>query len=388
MSSTDDGHNSYFPFGNSFRQIFSRKSHMSPKFLALLNDFELMLARSLTSLEPKDSSEIFSLSWMRQALESLSVIHTNIKGLITDLQFPLSDWDNSWMNVYLDDSIKLLDICIALSSELSRFDQGQLLLQYVLHILDPSINFPSSEQLKRAAESHHELMWRFKSRNPKLEHCHEILQKLAEKLYIGKVRNNSSKGKVLMRALYGVKVETIFVCSIIIAVLSGSSKPLIELNVPEKFFWSKAFNELQVTILPEVRAHLSSEKPKVSLLKELEAVEISADRLHNLICKKQEKLLCQCNVVDSEDFASMEKSAENGNREGEVILSQKLSEQEERKRLQESVSDLAEKAEKLFEGVDILSSRVDDFFQILLNGRDALLANLRVLDQPEERASL
>ncbi|KAH0448182.1 hypothetical protein IEQ34_021982 [Dendrobium chrysotoxum] len=381
MSSTDDGHNSYFPFGNSFRLIFSRKSHISPKFLALLNDFEIMLAGSLRSLEPKDSSEIFSLSWMIQALESLSVIHTNIKCLITDLQFPLSDWENSWMNVYLDDSIKLLDICIALSSELSRFDQGQLLLQYVLHILDPSINFPSSEQLKRAAESHHELMWRFKSRNPKLEHCHDILQKLAEKLYIGKVRN-SSKGKVLMRALYGVKVETLFVCSIIIAVLSGSSKPLIELNVPEKFLWSKAFNELQVTILPEVRAHLSSEK--VSLLKELEALEISAGRLHNLICKKQEKLLCQCNVVDSEEFASMEKSAENGNREEEVILSHKLSEQEERKRLQESVSDLAEKAEKLFEGVDILSSRVDDFFQILLNGRDALLANLRVLDQPEE----
>lgn len=354
---------------------------MSPKFLALLNDFELMLARSLRSLEPKEeSSEIFSLSWMKRAVESLSEIHTSIKSLITDLQFPPSDWDSSWMNVYLDDSVKLLDICIALKSKLSRFDQGRLFLQYVLLMLDPSINFPSSEQLKKAAESHHALIQNFESRNPKLECCHSILHKLAGKPYVGKVKL-SSKGKVLMRALYGVKIETIFVCSIIIAALSGSSKPLIELHVPEKFLWSKAFNELQGTLLPEIRTGLSGEK--VIFLKEVEAVEICAGRLHNFICKREEKLPCQCNINEFEELASMEESARNGNGRG-VILLQELSGEDERKRLQEVVSELAERAENLFEGVELLSSRIDDFFQILLTGRDALLAILQVPDHVGE----
>lgn len=342
---------------------------MSSKYLTLLHDFELMLSRSLRSLQPKDSSEIFSLSWMRLAVESLSEIHTSIKGLITDLHFPLADWDSRWMNMYLDDSVKLLDICIALRSELSRFDQGRLLLQYLLQISDPSINFPSSEKLKKAAESHHELIRRLESRNPKLERCHNILHDLAGKPYIGKLKN-SSKGTVLMRALYGVKIETIFVCSIIIAALSGSSEPLIELKAPKKFLWSEAFNEVQGTLLPEIRAHLSSEK--VIFLKELEAVEICAWRLHKFICKKEEKLVCQCDIIECEEFVSMEESAENGNRE------------EERKRLLEMVSELAERAEKLFDGVELFSTRIDDFFQILMTGRDALLVNLLVPDGVEE----
>ncbi|KAK8916419.1 UPF0496 protein 4 [Platanthera zijinensis] len=367
MSRTADQRNSP-PFGNPFRLIFSRKSHISPKCLPLLNDFELMLARSLRNLKPKDSCEILSLSWMKHAVESLAEIHTNIKGLITDLQFPLTDWDYRWMDVYLNDSIKLLDICIALSSELSQLDQGQLLLRYILHLLDPARDF-ASELLERAGASLHELILKFEVRNPNLEHCHNILQNLAETpYYIGKAKSSANEN-VLMRALYGVKVQTIFVCNIIIAALMGFSNPLIQFRVHERFLWSEAFDELCETVHAEIRNRLSGEK--MIFFKEREDVELCARRLHALMCSKEEKLSQKCNFFGS---------PEGGGGREEMMMSARLDGDEERKRLQESVIGLAEGAEKLYDGLEILSNRVDEFFRIVLTGRDALLANLREAD--------
>ncbi|XP_020688711.1 UPF0496 protein 4 [Dendrobium catenatum] len=352
MSRTDDGHHTFLHFGNPFKMIFSRGPHFSPKLLALLNNFELMLATSLTNLKPNDLSEILTLSWMRQAIESLSEIHTNIKGLITDLQFPVSDWDEKWIDVYLDGSVKLLDICIALSSLLSRLDQSQLFLHFVIQILEHPSN--SSQQMKLVVASLHDWKGQFSSNNLKLQNCHDILKNLAGIPYSEKLRN-SDKSNLLLRALYGVKVHTVIVCSVITAALSGCSKPLIELLVPDKFLWSSAFNELQAIVLSEFRTHLSSEK--VIMLRELEAVELCVERLH---------VLTGCVCMETEQS---EKEAA-----GEELLEE----------VEELVSDLAGRSEKLSEGLDHLCTQIDGFFQIVLTGRDALLANLRASNRIRE----
>lgn len=339
--------------------------HLSPKLLALLNDFELMLARSLTSLKPNKLSEILSLSWMRQAIESLSEIHTNIKGLITDLEFPVSDWDEKWMDVYLDGSVNLLDICIALSSELSRSDQGRFFLHYVMQLLEHSSN--SSQQMKLAEATLHDWKSQFSSKSLELKKCHDILKNLAGTPY-SESANNSDKSNVLMRALYGVKVHTVIVCSIITAALSGCSNPLIELHVPDKFTWSKAFHELQTTLLSEYRTHILTEK--VIILRELEAVELCVERLHEFIgciCDKEEKVISKISVGC----------------EGNCIENA-LSE-EEREKLGEFVLNLAERSENLSEVLDLLSRQIDGFFRIVLTGRDALLSNLRASNRTRGR---
>ncbi|KAK1297307.1 UPF0496 protein 4 [Acorus calamus] len=339
MSRPHGGHRPSFPFGNPFRMIFPKVSYLSPRLLSLLNSFEETLTERLKRLKPKDSCDVISLSWLRCAMESLSETHNDIKILITDLQFPVSDWEDKWMDMYLDNSVKLLDICIAFSSELSQLDQGQLLLQYVLHILDFSSGSPSSEQLIQARASLDD--WKLQknhSRSPKLENCSSILQGLHSSLHMVKSRN-SAKGKVLMRAMFGVKVQTIFVCSTFIAAILSSPKMLMDLDVPDKFLWSKVFNDLQVTINGEIRKLLLS--GRVVTLKELEEVDKCADKVYALT---------------------------DGAGHDEIDL------------LQKSVSELGESAEKLSSGLDLLSKQVGIFFQIVLTGRDALLSNLRVSD--------
>ncbi|XP_010933764.1 UPF0496 protein 4 [Elaeis guineensis] len=374
MSRPHDGQWTFFPFGNPFRIILPKGSYLSPKLLALLNIFEQTLAESLKRLKPEDASDVLSLSWMSRAMESLSEAHANIKTLITDLQFPVSDWDEKWIDIYLDCSVKLLDICIAFSSELSQLDQGQLLLRYALHVLDPSSSCPSSEQLKRANACLHDSVKQFNSKSPKFENCFSILQGLLRTLDFTKVKN-SAKGKVLMRALYGVKVMTIFICSVFTAALSGCSTPLMDMNVSDKFLWAEAFSDLQAVVNEEVRSQFSS--GKITMLKELEAVEKCAERLHALtscVSHKYETLVQSCCQKEEELLQS------DGIRHQEVGTLVKSVDQEESEGLQESVSSMAEEAERFANGLDLLSKQVRDFFQIVLTGRDALLSNLRGSD--------
>ncbi|KAL4361126.1 hypothetical protein GQ457_04G039330 [Hibiscus cannabinus] len=69
---------------------------------------------------------------MKLAMESLSEILCDIKNLITelDLPHPVTDWDEKWMDVCLDISVKLLDISNAFTYGLTRLNQGHLMLQY------------------------------------------------------------------------------------------------------------------------------------------------------------------------------------------------------------------------------------------------------------------
>ncbi|KAG8092260.1 hypothetical protein GUJ93_ZPchr0012g19029 [Zizania palustris] len=448
MSRAHNGHGSFFPVGNPFRVIFPGRAHLSRKLQELLTSYEDALALSLRKLKPDAASDVATLSWMRLAVDCLSELYTNIGTLITELELPVSDWDEKWVDVYLNSSVKLLDICIALSSDLSRLDKGQLLVQYVLHLLDSESGMLSQEQLKRAEPSLKEWMELVGVRCPRLVSCSTTLQELAESLCLMKVKN-SAKGKVLMRALYGIEAVTVFICSIFVAVLSSSPKPLVELHVPENFGWSQAFNDLHAIISGELSRQLYS--GRVAAVKELEEVEACAKRLYELASTSQleettnlanavnhtkeivmsdsiaQEGETQCNLEHAYDTskecevvmlaniaeegtqgAEMEKDTKiinherevkmleriickehqdsnikqvNGNNDdGALVLFERTSVQESREELLNCISKMSKSAEGLRLGLDSLSKRVRDFFQLVLTGRDALLCNLRISD--------
>lgn len=332
MSRPQEPQRPLFPFGNPFRMILPKGSYLSPRLLALVNKFEEALAERLRKLTPKDREDVLTLSWMRFAMESLCDIHTDIKALITALELPVTDWDDKWIDVYLDNSVKLLDVCIAFSSELSRLNQGHLFLRCVLHNLD---SMPS-EQFIRARSSLDGWKQHITSKNSRTENCFTILDNLVATLDEPKVKN-SSKGKVLMRAMYGVKVVTVFVCRIFAAAFSGCGMKLMDLQVPEKYLWAEAFTGLQAFVNGEVRNSYSS--GRVTVLKELQTVDIIVKKLYPLVEDGT-------NSVEAEEFKNC-------------------------------ISDLRKSAAKFSDGVDILLKEVDGFFQILLTGRDALLCSLR-----------
>ncbi|XP_044504262.1 protein BPS1, chloroplastic-like [Mangifera indica] len=332
MSRPQDPHRPLFPFGNPFRMISSKGSRLPERLLSLLIAFEETLAERLRKLIPKDKNEVLRLSWMKLAMDSLIETHSSVKNLITELELPVSDWDEKWVDVYLDISVNLLDLCIAFSSQLTKLNHGHLLLQCVLHNLDSS----SPKQFVRACSSLDSWRQHISAKNPRVESCHSILENLVQSLDLPKVKK-SAKGKVLMRALYGVKVVTVYICSVFAASLSGSADKLFELNVSDTFPWAPAFCALQTNVNGEVRNVLGC--GRVIVLRELEAVDTSIKKLYPMIQDGLEP-------VEVEEFKN-------------------------------SVKDLGKQEEKLSEGLDLLTKAVDGFFKIVLTGRDALLCNLR-----------
>lgn len=331
MSCPEDPHRPFFHFGNPFKMMLPKGSCLSPKLLELLNKFEEALAERFHKLSPKYREDVLTLSWAVSAMELLCQTHTDIKTLITALESIVCDWDDKWVNLYLENSVKLLDICIAFSSEFSRLNRGNLLLRCALRYLEDS----SSTQYTKACSSLVSWKQHMSSKNPRLYNSFCILDSLTKSLNLLKIKN-SAKGKVLMRAMYGVKVFTLFVCRIIAAAFSGSVNQLVNIQVPGTCLWAKAFSDVQSYVNGEIR--ILSLNGSVTVLKELEAVDISVKKIYPML--------------------------QNGEKAfgDEVFVNSK--------------SDLRDKVVKLSKGLDLLAKRVDGFFQIVLSGRDALLCNL------------
>jgi len=337
MSRSQDPHvsRSFFPFGNPFRMKSHKGSLPSPQLLASLQGFEATLAERLTKLMPKSKDEILSVSWMIMAMNSICESHNDIRTLIIDLELPVSVWDDKWVDVYFDISTKLLDICNVFSSEISRLNQGNLPLKCALHVLDPA----SSKSFSRACSLLDDWRHHINAKNPRIEKCSTILDGLGGLLDLPKVKN-SAKGKVLMQAMYGVKVQTVFVCSVFSAAFSGTSKKLLDLDVPDMHSWAPAFKSLQNLVNEEIRVRFSS--GKFSVLNEMEAVDAIVKELYPII---------QGGV----------------NTEGKVEQESHL----------KTVEELGAAAEKLSQGMDLLAKGVDGFFQAVLTSRDTLLSSLR-----------
>ncbi|KAK7274327.1 hypothetical protein RIF29_15410 [Crotalaria pallida] len=323
-------HRSFFPFGNPFRVISPKGSRMSQQLLAVLHAFETRLALRLSKLMLKSKDEILSLSWMTLAIESLLDTYNDSRTLITDLELPVSDWDDKWVEVYLDISRKVLDICNAFSSEFSRLSTCNLSLKLALHNLDGA----SSKMFVRACSSLDEWKQNVHSLNPRIEKCSNILDNLMGSLDQPKVKN-SAKGKVLMQAMYGVKVQTVFVCSVFAAALSGSPKKLIDLDVADMYSWAPAFSSLQNLINEEIRARFSS--GKFTVLSEFEVADAIVKELYPTIQGGEDA------IVETES-------------------------------LLKTVEELGKAAEKLSQGLDLLAKGVDSFFKVVLTSRDDLLS--------------
>ncbi|XP_010456239.1 PREDICTED: protein BPS1, chloroplastic-like [Camelina sativa] len=272
----------FFRLKNPFKILFKKSNDAgsSPKLLSLLNNFETNLTVSIRQLIPKDKNDIVSVSWMIQAMESLCETHKSIRTLVKDLELSVSDVEENLIYIYSDISLKLLELCNAFTSELDRLNHGNLLLKFAFSKLE------TKELQVSYIDSWNQHMV---SKNPRIENCGAVLSRLVESMDHHQLskkakKKHSVKAKVLLRALYGVKVKTLYIFSVFAAAFSGSSKNLFYLRVSkemEELPWAQAFTELQNEVNPEIKNTLLSDR--FTVIKDLEAVETSVKKLNTVV---------------------------------------------------------------------------------------------------------
>eukprot|EP01018_Ginkgo_biloba_P011222 Gb_22842 [translate_table: standard] len=311
--------------GNPLRKRSSKLDHM------LINAFESALTERLKKLKAKD---LISLAWTHEAMEVLSATHMDLKSLILHLQFPATQWDANWVDEYLDDSANLLDICLALNAEISKLEQAQLLVLHVLHVLEFSPM--SSDKLFRAKDSLQDLMEQTqpKRMKGKTENYSVLLQSFSKNFQLGRMKS-SAKGMVLMRSLYAVKAMSIFVCSAVASVLWGSAALLMDTRVSENLLWSASFMGLQKEISEKLKSELGKDGC-VRVVKELQRLDAAVGNVYSMLA-----------------------DVPNG------------------KEAKRAVEELQKSAELVGQGLDPLHKQFNHFFQIVVNGRNALLDCLR-----------
>ncbi|XP_018453909.2 protein BPS1, chloroplastic-like [Raphanus sativus] len=280
-----------------FSCLFPKKNNacisISPQLLFLVNRFEISLTKSIAELVPEDDNDkddFLNFSWMITAMHSLCETHLGFTALMTtDVDLPVSDMEESLIEMYVDISSKLLELCDAFTSELHRLNHGNMFL---------NVAFSNPEEFDLSQVDR----WKqyMASKNPSIENCGEVLRSLIKslnrhhhRLYkkVTKKKKKSQdakegKEKVLLRSLYGAMVNTLYIFSVFAAAFTRSSKNLLHLTITkemeeeeeEEVRWGQAFVELQNKVNLEIQNTSLSES--FGVIRDLEAVESGVEKLY------------------------------------------------------------------------------------------------------------
>ncbi|GLJ08866.1 hypothetical protein SUGI_0097330 [Cryptomeria japonica] len=265
-----------------------------------VGEFECQLAAKLEVL--KQSAKI-NLEWLHEALVVVAHIHSTVIGAMSGLQLPLTEMEQRAINEYLDDSVKLLDACNVIKESFAYVERYHMLVQLALHSLD-SKEPVNDNKITRAKNVFHECVVTIKKKveevdrqgqqRSKLENCSSMLRRMGEKLNNNNNNNRSSSNNnaLVISAMYGAKISTIFLCGVLsITLLVKPKRILPSLHLTHQLPWASSMLKLQHKVKEEIDRRKAI-KGSAALLEELDGVHLEVKTLYNVLLnldKEKEK---------------------------------------------------------------------------------------------------
>ncbi|KAJ6324911.1 hypothetical protein OIU76_012075 [Salix suchowensis] len=220
---------SFFDPFNDTKKKKNKKDVAHMKFDLFSHSFDESLLRRLKTLANSSStsqpSVAINFSWLSSALDFLSFAHEEAIILLSSLNL-----DNS-LDFYLDNSVKILDLCNSISSEIERFRNRRLVLSFALLVLNNGSVDP--EKLARARVS------------------------LSDWI--------SADERFVRRTIKAVGLVTVLVAGVVVTALRGSSGLVVAVRAPPEFLWAESFNSLcaSVSTRPDKRRYLLDELEEI-----------------------------------------------------------------------------------------------------------------------------
>uniref|UniRef100_A0A6N2NCH2 Uncharacterized protein n=1 Tax=Salix viminalis TaxID=40686 RepID=A0A6N2NCH2_SALVM len=327
---------SFFDPFNDTKKKKNKKDVAHMKLDLFSHSFDESLLRRLKTLANSSStsqpSVAINLSWLSSALDFLSFAHEEAINLLSSLNL-----DNS-VDLYLDNSVKILDLCNSISSEIERFRNRRLVLSFALLVLNNGSVDP--EKLARARVSLSD--WVNYYKGPILDsnnHLENIARDLATRLKEIPRGKISADERFVRRTIKAVGLVTVFVAGVVVTALRGSSGLAVAVRAPPEFLWAESFNSLcaSVSTRPDKKRYL---------LDELDEIEARIKEVSG--------------VMDGG-------SGENGERPSSAV------------------KELEMVTGRLGEGLERLGNGVNEIFNSVLRTRDGMLEKMRV-GQQEQRS--
>ncbi|KAJ7513709.1 hypothetical protein O6H91_23G011700 [Diphasiastrum complanatum] len=319
----------------------SLTAHPHPAVISFNGD---LVARLQELKQPNDGSYL-SVAWLHQAMATVLATNSAVENLLV-LHQSLSNRDSKWVDEYLDDSAKLLDVCNFLKEGLADVDQYHVQVELALHAFEAKDGL-SEIKCNRAKHAlidcmevnerkDQELLQR--QQKSKLETCSSMLRRMGEKLT---PVAHDTQWNAFLSGLYAAKLTTIFICSLLAAALTFKPRrqfPL--LHIPGQFPWSSSLLILQHKAKDEIDSGRT--RQSVAHLQELDRVDAAIRKLHDFV-----------------ENAMVGKLLPLG--------------REEDDKLRNLVDNLNRSSKELEKGLGLLKPQVNEVFRMLVTSRVALL---------------
>ncbi|GMI95748.1 BYPASS 1 [Hibiscus trionum] len=166
----------------------------------------------LLSLNPKPGSEILSFSWIQQCFELLPLINKAFLKLVKHIDHPMTSWEAASVDEYLNYGLHLLELLNTVSSSLSHLSQARLSFAHGLTLVDnsPSVAIKHLKAIQPQSSS---------------EDIKGLLNKEdCEGKFV------SCKERTVNEAMVEMKSVGFWVFGVVLASLSGQTKPYLEMK--------------------------------------------------------------------------------------------------------------------------------------------------------------
>lgn len=247
----------FFPKHSSKLENHHHHHYPSEAFSASLQAFYSDVSNCLSKLSPNSDlgSEFLSLVWLQQCFEQLPIVNKAFSKLVVEIDYPISKWEVSSIEEYLNYSLNLLEFLNSISSAISQLHQTQVSISHALSIIKNS-----PEKLKRLKEIH-------------LKDCKDLRVKgIGE----SKQKISTEKGFILHQALLVLKSTGLWVCSVLLSGLCSDVKPYMDMRKSAGRFILPTLNALDSSVCKETTEN-------GGIVKEFREVNESVDYLISAI---------------------------------------------------------------------------------------------------------
>ncbi|KAJ7525473.1 hypothetical protein O6H91_17G052900 [Diphasiastrum complanatum] len=315
---------------------------MSHAFDREVNAFRENVILGIERLADSLGPDFVTLEWLQQAVDFLRSTHAGVLNFVDRLQLPISAGEE-WINEYMNESAKLLDVCNLLKRGIGGLGHYQMHVELVLRALQNSSNSQGSGKgqfnrvMQYLADCEIEAVKLDRENRPLAEEKVEALGWSADSYAGRKVADlpGVDSALVLMRNTSYV-VAKILLCGLVHA--SGAGRVLKPELTPSDGAWGACVSRMQRRFSEEIR----QKQECIVFLHEFE-------QLHVLLQNLSVQMQAVQGKVQSRTYEM---------------------------RMKLEVQKLKQSSDKLKNGLEVVEWHVNNFFDEIIEGRTNLLTSL------------
>eukprot|EP01018_Ginkgo_biloba_P020069 Gb_41259 [translate_table: standard] len=240
--------------------------------------FYAALARGLDNLESSLSTNFISFQWLKEALDLLKYVHSAVILMVDKLNLSVSLRGEGWLNEYMDETVKLLDVCNVLKAGLSGLKGYQMLVELALRKLNVTGNVtPMSFMAIHTLDTCKDEVESLEAKNKKILQSKKLTDgRLNFFLNEKHLESKFVKWNGVWGVMFAMKKVTSLISWLLISALVYSGSLDVHLKFDCKSFqsqWSASFAHLYDRFLVELGKNCDGNRGSVLLLHELETLE-------------------------------------------------------------------------------------------------------------------